>query len=99
MFCCTSICWKLMNKPLWTELNDYQAEKATGGGLGNTTFIDQNGNQVRLVDNFLEARDVVQALGFKNLNEASRTLLDSNVGQVVSTVAQTGLPPAFLSQP
>ena len=88
-----------MNKPLWTELNDHQAEKATGGGLGNVTLIASNGDEIRLVDGFLAAKDIVKGLGFKNLNEAARNLLDSNVGQVVSTVAQTGLPPAFLSQP
>ena len=82
-----------MNKSLWTELNNHQAEQATGGGLGNVTFIDSNGNQVRLVDNFLAARDVVQALGFKNLNEFDRLNFGSNVGQIVSTVIQTGVPP------
>lgn len=77
-----------MEVKLWNELNDQQAEKATGGGLGNTFIADTD---LRLVDGFLAAKDIVKGLGFKNLNEAARDLLDSNVGQVVSTVAQGNL--------
>ena len=84
-----------MNTPLWTELNDHQAEKATGGGLGNVTFTASDGSTIRLVDGLQAGKDDAKELGFKNGNDFSRTVLGSNVGQVVSTVAQTGTPPTF----
>lgn len=84
-----------MTTSLWTELNDHQAEKATGGGLGNVTFIASNGEEIRLVDGLQAGKDAAKLAGFKNGNDFSRTVLNSNVGQVVSNVAQTGQPPTF----
>ncbi len=86
-----------MTNKLWEELDDRQAEKATGGGLGNTTFIASDGTEIRLVDGLQTGKDSAKALGFKNGNDFSRTVLGSNVGQVVSEVAKTGEPPTFPS--
>lgn len=84
-----------MEVKLWNELNDQQAEKATGGGLGNVTFTASDGSTIRLVDGLQAGKDDAKQLGFKNGNDFSRTVLGLNVGQVVSTVAKTGRPPTF----